>query len=435
VPDARLAYARLLAAFHDHPARKLTMVGVTGTEGKTTTASLLQHILSANGLRAGLVSTVQAQIGDARRDTGLHTTTPDAPVVQQLLSEMVEAGLTHCVLEATSHGLAQHRVAACEFDVGVVTNITREHLDFHGSQEEYRQAKARLFRSLAETAPKPSLASPPGRSAVLNVDDPAYTFLASVTRVPQVTYGIVGSADVTADTIEVELPRTRFRLRGPGYEFPIGLPLAGAHNVENALAAFAAAVQALGVPADGAAAALESFRGVPGRMEVIHQGQNFAALVDFAHSPGAVRRSLQAGRRLTRGKLIAVLGAVGLRDPDNRRLMAEAAAELADRMVFTADDPRTESLAGILETMARAAEARGGVEGKTFWRIPHRGRALAFAARLAGEGDLLMALGKGHEQSMALGEEEYPWDDRQALRAALAELLNLPGPPMPFLPE
>jgi UDP-N-acetylmuramoyl-L-alanyl-D-glutamate--2,6-diaminopimelate ligase len=170
-------------------------------------------------------------------------------------------------------------------------------------------------------------------------------------------------------------------------------------------------------------------------MEAIDLGQPFGALVDFAHSPGAVRRALQAGRILTRGKVIAVLGAVALRDPDNRRLMAEAAAELADRVVFTADDPRTESLEAILDTMAGAAASRGGVEGTTFWRIPHRGRALRFGVGLAQEGDLVMALGKGHERSMAIGDQEFPWDDRQALRAALAERLQVPGPEMPFLPD
>jgi UDP-N-acetylmuramoyl-L-alanyl-D-glutamate--2,6-diaminopimelate ligase len=224
-------------------------------------------------------------------------------------------------------------------------------------------------------------------------------------------------------------------IAGPGYSTAVHVPLVGEPNARNATAAFAAGVEALGVPPAVAAAGIAAVTVVPGRMESIEMGQPFAALVDFAHSPHAVRRALEVGRRLTRGRVIAVFGAVGMRDPDNRVRMAEASAELADLTVLTADDPRTESLASMLQTMAGAAASKGAVEGVNFWRVPDRREALRFAVGLARPGDLVMALGKGHEQSMALGVEEFPWDDRTALRAALAEHLGVAGPAMPFLPQ
>lgn len=432
VPDSRLALARIAAAWHGLPARRLVMIGVTGTEGKTTTATLLQAVLRHAGHPTGLISTVHAVVGGRVRDTGLHVTTPDAAELQGLLADMVRAGETHAVVEATSHGLAQQRLAACDFDVAVLTHIDREHLDFHSTLDAYREAKGILFRSLSQSDPKPIA---PRRTAVLNRDDSSFEFLDSITAVRKVTYGQSSSADVRLTEVSTSLAGTTMRLTGNGYAIPLRTRLIGPHNARNCAAAFAAAVEALGVSPEAAAAGIETVEGIPGRMEGIDLGQPFGALVDFAHSPNAVRRALQVGRELTRGRLIAVFGAVALRDRENRRLMAEAGAELADRIVFTADDPRTESLADILRVMAEAAASRGGVEGETFWRVPHRAAALRMAVGLARPGDLLMALGKGHEQSMAIGEYEYPWDDRTALRAALAESLGVPGPAMPFLPD
>ncbi len=431
VENSRQALAYLAAAFHGYPARRLTMIGVTGTDGKTTTSNLLYRILLEAGLKAGVITTVNAVIGDEVIDTGFHVTTPDPLDVQRYLARMVGAGLTHVVLETTSHGWAQYRVDACEFDVGVVTNITHEHLDYHGSYEAYRAAKARLFTSLAETLPK-SQGNP--RLAVLNRDDISYPYLAEVTPVRQVSYGLGEGADVRALEIRYDVSGIHFVAESEDFRVAVSSHLVGAYNVSNCLAALAAAVYGLGIAPEVAARGIATLEGVPGRMERIDLGQTFTAIVDFAHTPNALKVALQTVREMTEGRVIAVFGSAGLRDRLKRRMMAEVSAELADFTVLTAEDPRTESLTVILEEMASGARARGGVEGETFWRVPDRGEAIRFALRLARPGDVVIACGKGHEQSMCFGTIEYPWDDRTAMRAALAELLGQQGPPMPYLP-
>lgn len=450
VPDSRQALAWLAAAWHGFPARRLVMIGVTGTDGKTTTATLIHSILRAAGLRAGLISTVGAVIGEETLDTGFHVTTPEAPEVQRHLAQMVAAGFSHCVLEATSHGLHQQRVAACEFDVAVITNITHEHLDYHKTFENYRAAKAMLFTGLSTAARKPGVE----KAGVLNADDASFEYLSRVFAEKRLTYSLRSTADLVARHIRFAPDATHFDAAFSNLQSSISIstPLVGAFNVSNCLAAVAATVGALGIAPEAAQRGIAQLRGIPGRMERIDLGQPFTALVDFAHTPNALRRALEtargilasspalprqgeSGRRPGGGsRVIAVFGSAGLRDIEKRRLMAETAAELADLTVLTAEDPRTESLADILEMMASGARSRGGVEGVTFFRVPDRGEALRFAVRLARPGDIVLACGKGHEQSMCFGETEYPWDDRTALRAALAELLGVPGPAMPRLP-
>jgi UDP-N-acetylmuramoyl-L-alanyl-D-glutamate--2,6-diaminopimelate ligase len=432
VRDGRAALAHLSAAFYNFPARKLTVIGVTGTDGKTTTSNLLFHILKAAGIRAGMISTVNAVIGDRVLDTGFHVTTPDAPDIQHYLAEMVAAGLTHAVLETTSHGLEQKRVDACEYDIAVVTNITHEHLNDHGgSLARYRAAKARLFTLLAETGPKPQ-GNP--RLSVLNRDDWSYAYLQDFIPAGQVSYGLTPEADIHAENIRFDPSGIHFDAVGSDFRVEISTHLVGNFNVSNALAALSAAVRGLGVEPSIAARGIAALPGIPGRMERIGLGQDFTAIVDFAHTPNALLNALQTARPLTEGRVIVVFGSAGLRDREKRRMMAEVAAEWADLTVFTAEDPRTESLDGILSEMAAGASAKGGVEGETFWRIPDRGEAIRFAVSLARPGDLVMACGKGHEQSMCFGETEYPWDDRTAMRAALAERLGLSGYAMPYLP-
>jgi UDP-N-acetylmuramoyl-L-alanyl-D-glutamate--2,6-diaminopimelate ligase len=431
VPDARWTLAHLAAAWHGRPAHRLVMIGVTGTDGKTTTCNLIHAILQAAGLQAGLISTVNAVIGERVLDTGFHVTTPEALEIQGYLAQMVAAGLTHCVLEATSHGLAQHRVAACEFDLGVVTNITHEHLDYHETFEAYREAKGRLFAGLSTRAPKPASVPP---AAILNLDDASYAYLASLSGVRQISYSLTAMADVHAEFPAIEAGGLSFEVVGAGYRQPIRSSLRGSFNAANILAAIAATVDGLGIAPEVAARGVASVAAIPGRMEPVDLGQAFTALVDFAHTPNALRRALEAARAMTTGKVIAVIGSAGLRDRAKRRLMAEAAVQMADETVLTAEDPRTEPLDAILAEMAAGAEAQGGVEGCTFWRVPDRGQALRFAVGRAQAGDLVIACGKGHEQSMCFGETEYTWDDRVALRAALAAHLGIPGPAMPSLP-
>jgi UDP-N-acetylmuramoyl-L-alanyl-D-glutamate--2,6-diaminopimelate ligase len=439
--SSRRALTWIAAAFHDWPGRKLTVIGVTGTDGKTTTTNLLYKILLAAGIKAGMVSTVNAVIGDEVLDTGFHVTTPDAHDVQEYLARMVDAGLTHVVLETTSHGWAQHRVDACEFDIGVVTNITHEHLDEHGSFENYRAAKAMLFSNLKITLPKPQ-GNP--RLAVINRDDPkSFDFLNDFTKVRKVNYGLSGDADVQATDIEYLPSGIHFTSKSKDFRVAVSTSLVGAFNVSNCLAAFTAAVYGLGISPDAAAQGVAALDGIPGRMERIDMGQSFTAIVDFAHTPNALESALKAAREILdkgpgigeKGRVIAVFGSAGLRDREKRRMMAETSAERADLTVLTAEDPRTESLDAILEEMAAGTRSRGGREGETFWRVPDRGEAIRFALKLARPGDIVLSCGKGHEQSMCFGKTEYLWDDRTAMRAALAELLDVNGPAMPYLPS
>jgi UDP-N-acetylmuramoyl-L-alanyl-D-glutamate--2,6-diaminopimelate ligase len=431
VEDTRFALAHLSAAFYDFPARHMTMIGVTGTDGKTTTTNLIYQILIAAGYRAGIISTVNAVIGDEVLDTGLHVTTPEAPEVQHYLSRMHAAGLTHIVLETTSHGLAQHRVTACEFDIGVVTNITHEHLDFHGSYEAYREAKATLFTSLRDTHPKNCGNI---QLSVLNKDDLSFDFLRNKITGRIISYSLHDGADLYADDERYDSGGLHFSAVGPNFHLPLESSLIGNHNVSNILAALGTTIFGLEIPLECVQQGIKAMRSIPGRMEWINNGQNFIAIVDFAHTPNALRRTLETARQLTSGRVLVVFGSAGLRDRQKRRMMPEVAVELADVTIITAEDPRTEPLGDILNEMAQAAHQKGGVEGKTFFCVPDRGEAIRQAVNLAKPGDVVISCGKGHEQSMCFGEIEYPWDDRVAMRAVLAEYLNLPGAKVPYLP-
>ena len=439
--NSRRALTWIAAAFYDWPGRKLTVIGVTGTDGKTTTTNLIYQILLAAKFKAGMISTVNAVIAEEVLDTGFHVTTPDAHDVQRYLANMVNAGLTHVALETTSHGWAQYRVDACEFDIGVVTNITHEHLDEHGSYENYRAAKARLFSSLELTSEKRQ-GNP--RLGVINRDDlRSFNFLNDFIKVRKLNYGLNREADIHAVDVNYSPSGIHFTGRSKDFSIPVSSKLVGAYNVSNCLAAFTATVYGLKIKPEIAAQGIASLEGIPGRMERIDMGQDFTAIVDFAHTPNALKVSLEAAKEMLmskgeetgeRGRVIAVFGSAGLRDKAKRRMMAETSAELADLTVLTAEDPRTESLEHILEEMAAGARSRGGREGQTFWRIPDRGQAIRFAVGLARPGDILLACGKGHEQSMCFGAREHLWDDRTAMRAALAELLGIEGPMMPYLP-
>lgn len=434
VEDSALALAWLAAAWEQFPARQLLMLGVTGTDGKSTTANFLFQILQAAGIHAGLLSTIRAVIGAHEEPLDLHVTTPEAPVVQRYLRRMVDAGLTHCVLEATSHGLAQHRVAAIDFDAAIITNITHEHLDYHGSYEAYFADKARLFTALAADAPAVpshnSHKSGYAKTAVLNVDDGSYEALAAFDYARTISYGLENAAQVTARELELGAQQSRFELCLPHSSAIVVTHHVGPFNVYNMLAA-AAAAHTLGINAETVARGLAQLPVLAGRMERIDEGQPFLVVVDFAHTPNALQRALEAARSMSSGRVIVVFGSAGKRDVAKRTLMAQAAARHADLTVLTAEDPRTESLAQILETMAEGCRSQGGVEGESFWRVPDRGRAIYFALSLAASNDIVLICGKGHEQSICFGVTEYPWDERQATRTALRALLQ--GEPMPDL--
>jgi len=432
VKKARLALALLSASFYRFPARKLTVIGVTGTDGKTTTCNLIYQILLESGLKTGMITTVNAVIGEETFDTGFHVTTPDAPVLQKYLDDMVAKGLTHVVLETTSHGWSQYRVDGCEFDIGVITNVTHEHLDEHGNFESYLNAKGRLFESLSETHRKPS-GNP--RLGVLNKDDQSYQYLKSLSPKGYKTYSLLDASDLTAVNIKLSATESQFDAIGTDWEVPVLCRLPGRHNISNCLAAMTATIEGLGIEPYTASRGIKNLSGIPGRMESIDVGQSFNAIVDFAHTPNALLNTIRTIRDFTSGRVITIFGSAGLRDRKKRRMMAEISAKQADITILTAEDPRSESLDDILDEMSDAAREGGGVEEKTFWRIPDRREAIRFGIHIAQKGDTVISCGKGHEQSMCFGDTEYPWDDRTAMRAAISERLGIEGPIMPFLPE
>jgi UDP-N-acetylmuramoyl-L-alanyl-D-glutamate--2,6-diaminopimelate ligase len=435
--NPRRAMAHIAASFYGFPARSLKVIGVTGTDGKTTTVNLIYQILLACGIKAGMISTVNAVIGGETIDTGFHVTTPESPVIQSFLRKMVDVGLTHVVLETTSHGLDQYRAEACEFDLGVITNITHEHLDYHGSYDDYFSAKFRLIEYLMSARKDQHGISP---TAVINSEDISYKKILEridrpgFSQLQTIAYGLSTTADVIADNIQMNVSGLQFDVQIPSGQGRITSPMIGEYNIQNILAAIAATAMGLKLPLEKVAEGISAMDYVPGRMERVNLGQNFSAIVDFAHTPNALKVALETSRKLTRGRVIAVFGSAGLRDRQKRRMMAAVSTQLADISIMTAEDPRTELLEDILTEMADEARKNGALEGKDFHVIPDRGAAILEAVRLAHPGDLVIACGKGHEQSMCFGEIEYPWDDRIAMRAALSELLEISGPEMPMLP-
>ncbi len=418
VENTRAALAWMAAAACGYPARKLRVIGVTGTDGKTTTVNLIWSILQAAGHRAGMISTVNARIGELMLDTGLHTTTPDAPDLQKYLAQMVDANLEYVVLEATSHGLAQHRVTGAEQDVAVVTNITHEHLDYHRDYDGYRAAKAMLFRGLSTAFRKPDVP----KIAVLNRDDISYALLEPIPADARLVYGLSAGVDVWAEDIACENEYSSFRVFTPDGKFQVRTSLVGQFNVYNILAATAVGISQH-VPLERIQQGIQSVRGVIGRMERVERGQDFTVLIDFAHTPNALERALQAARSMTTGQVIVVFGCAGLRDVYKRDMMGRHAGRLADRVVITAEDPRTESLDEIMAAIAAGCEAEGKREGESYWRIANRAEAIQFAVDLAQPGDLVMTAGKGHEQSMCFGTTEYPWSEHAAVEKALMNRL------------
>jgi UDP-N-acetylmuramoyl-L-alanyl-D-glutamate--2,6-diaminopimelate ligase len=334
--------------------------------------------------------------------------------VQKYLARMVEAETEYAVLEATSHGLAQHRVTACDFDVAVVTNITHEHLDYHKTYEDYREAKARLFRDLASSFRKPGTP----KTSILNADDSSFEYLRPIPADRYLTYGLEQPADVTVRDIVHTSTVTTFTATIPDGEFAVRTELPGLFNVYNILAAIAVGVSQA-IPFEAMQKGIQAVRAVPGRMERIVLGQDFTAIVDFAHTPNALQRALETARELTDARVIVVFGCAGLRDSAKRPMMGEIAGKLADCVVITAEDPRTEDLDTIMAQIAAGCERAGRRKGEDYWRIGDRGEAIEFAVKMAQAGDLVIVTGKGHEQSMCFGTTEIPWDDREAVRRAL----------------
>lgn len=397
VPDSRAAMATLAAKFWDDPTAELRMVGVTGTNGKTTTAFLIHEILRAADIRCGLLGTVKQVVGGVEKE--VVRTTPEAIELQRTFRQMLEGGDEACAMEVSSHAMALHRADAIHFEVALFTNLTQDHLDFHADMEDYFLAKRKLFEA------------DPG-TRIVNVDDPYGRRLAE--EFECVTFSAEGAeADYSAREVEFDAGGASFSVGG--MRLRTGLP--GHFNVANALGAFAAA-EAIGVGSDFAAAGLARAERVPGRFEPIDEGQGFAVLVDYAHTPDSLENVLRAARRLTSGRLISVFGAGGDRDRDKRPKMGRAGAELSDLTVITSDNPRSEDPEAIVAEVAAGAEGAGELE-----IVLDRREAIALALGRAEPGDTVVIAGKGHEQGQEFeGGRKIPFDDREVAREELWKL-------------
>ncbi len=411
VPNARAALAGLAAAFHGHPSGELALVGITGTNGKTTTSYLLASMFEAAGISCGLVGTIGHRVG--AREVEAARTTPEAPELQQLLRDMLKAGCGACVMEVSSHALALRRADNLRFAAGIFTNLTRDHLDFHGNMESYFAAKRRLFEILPEAA-----------VAVINVDDRRGADLVGAARRP-VTYAIDAAADVRPGPLSFSLDGLSFDVGTPRGTFHVRSPLVGRPNAYNILAASAAAM-ALDVPFSAIEAGISRLEQVPGRFQVVSDpADDVRVIVDYAHTDDALRNLLETARPLAAGRLVTVFGCGGDRDRSKRPLMGAVAARLSDLVIVTSDNPRSEDPEKIIDEIRRGIVmpadriAPKGQKGTPSLAIVDRREAIETAVRDAKGGDLLLIAGKGHEKQQVIGDRALPFDDVEIARAAL----------------
>jgi UDP-N-acetylmuramoyl-L-alanyl-D-glutamate--2,6-diaminopimelate ligase len=405
VTDARLALARLAAEFFGHPSRKMRVVGITGTNGKTTTSYLVGAIFEAAGIRCGVLGTVMYRIGD--RQFPAERTTPEAPELQGFMHDMVRAGCGACAMEVSSHALALRRADGIHFAAGVFTNLTRDHLDFHGNMEDYFAAKRRLFELLPAEAP-----------AAVNLDDPRGAAIVEVARRP-VTYAVNRPADVTPGPLSLSLEGLDFDVRTPKGDLHVASPLVGRPNVYNILAAVSATA-ALDLPLDAVARGIASLPGVPGRFErASSAGDDITVIVDYAHTDDALRNLLEMARPLASQRLITVFGAGGDRDRTKRPLMGMVAARLSDLVVITSDNPRSEDPQRILDEINLGAQQETRQRDVEVQTIVDRRDAILYAVSHASAGDLVLVAGKGHEKYQEIGGRLLPFDDVAVAREAL----------------
>lgn len=400
VANARLALARLACTLYGHPAKKLYPLAITGTNGKTTVSFMLREILRAAGHTPGLLGTVRYEIG--ARVLPAARTTPEAPDIQRMLAQMTRSGCDRVVMEVSSHALDQYRVDGIDFDTAIFTNLTQDHLDYHGTLEDYFEVKSRLFSQV-------------NRCAVINSDDPWGQRLLSENRnaVETVSFGFEEGAQVRGMNAKIDADGSRMQVKSPWGDVDISLQLIGRFNLSNALAAFAAAAS-LGIPLDSIARALSEMEHVPGRLERIPGRRGKRVFVDYAHTDDALRNVLEALREIMPGRLVVVFGCGGNRDRGKRRLMGEVAARLADYSIITNDNPRTE----IPEKIA--ADISGGFDSDRKYEILlDRRAAIARGIELIGKKDVLLVAGKGHETTQEFNGTIVPFDDRETVREAL----------------
>ena len=412
MPSTRSGLAEVAAEFYGRPSRRLKVAGITGTDGKTTTTHMAEHVLQASGVMAGAMSTVSFTVGGRETDNLSGQTTIEAPEVQAWLARMVEAGIAYAVIETTSHALVQERVRACEFDVAAFTNVGHDHLDYHPSWDAYLEAKARLIDLTANAADKGV-----EKTAVLNRDDPSYERLARGSIPRRWSYGLTTAADLHPLDLRVTGTGSQFRLITPVGETDVNLHVPARFNIYNALCA-AGVCLALGVPLDAVGNGLAGFEGVRGRLEPVDLGQDFRVFIDFAHSAGALASALAELRPFTPGRLIVVFGSTARSDHD-RPGMGRAAAEFADFFIITTDDPLQQDPVEI------ARDVQEGVEGKApgldYEIVIDRRAAIRRAIELARPGDCVLLAGKGHERTMRMASGSEPWDERAEAEAAIRE--------------
>lgn len=402
-PQPRAALADLAAAFYGHPSRELRLLAVTGTDGKTTTTYLLEGLLRHAGRITGLVGTVEIKVGPRREVNLDRMTTPQAVDVQRLLREMADVGVTDVAIEASSHALALDRLRGCRIEAAAVTNITGDHVEFHGSWDAYLAAKASLFTDLGA-----------GRPALLNADDASLDYLHSL-RPDALTYGLDADADLRADHLDPGPGGTRFRLSWRGQSVQTYLPMPGRYNVANATAAGGLALLA-GIPLDVIAAALPHLSGPPGRFQRVEAGQDFTVIVDYAHTIHAFRSLLADLRARSAGRVIAVFGATGDRDRGKRPILAQIAARHTDLAFVTNEDPYSEDPEAIVDEILAGVPPDAAIR---FRRETDRGAAIRAAVEAAEPGDTVVILGKGHEKSIVVGGRRDPWDDVAVARQAI----------------
>jgi len=414
VRDSRRTVGLLAGRLHGNPASRLRMIGVTGTNGKTTISYVCKALLEAAGRKTGLIGTVAYHIGTERVNAA-HTT-PGAVELQYLLARMVSAGLEAAVMEVSSHALALDRVVGCEFDVAVFTNLTQDHLDFHADMEDYFRAKLKLFAGLTPTGQKRG-----SKRAIVNVDDPRGPAVCTATRVPVWTYGLHQAADIRAEVPRLSLAGTSFTAVTPAGRFPVESRLVGEHNVSNLLAAIGVGLNE-GLSPETIRTGIRSLENVPGRFERVEVGQDFTVVVDYAHTEDALVRLLNAAQALKTGRIITVFGCGGDRDRSKRPKMGRAATQRSDVVILTSDNPRTEDPLAILKEVEAGVKAALDPMRVRYQMIPDRRHAIETAVREAKAGDMVLIAGKGHEDYQIVGTTKHHFDDREVAREAIAKL-------------
>ena len=413
VDDTRQAMMVCVPYFFDYPANRMRMVGVTGTNGKTTTTHMIRHILKAQGHKVGVIGTVHIMIGDTSYP--IHNTTPDVVDLQHILHQMVQENVEYCVMEVSSHALALGRVSGVEFDTAVFTNLTQDHLDFHKTFENYLAAKCKLFEQVS--APNQVKDN---KGAVINIDDSYGHRVIEKTTAPTITYSTLGKGTLNASDVHMSTKNSQYTVNYKGESYPVSMNTTGLFNVYNTLAAIGACLQE-GISMEAIDTALKTFSSVPGRFELIEEGQDFAVVVDYAHTPDGLQNILETAKAIKENRIIIVFGCGGDRDATKRPIMGRIAAEYGDKIYVTSDNPRTEDPVQIVKDVEVGVK-EALREGTSYEVIVDRREAINHAIHDAKAGDIVIIAGKGHENYQILKNETIHFDDREEARKALKEI-------------